>query len=887
VLADGATVHLRPIRPDDGAGLLGLYSRLSDESIYLRFFSPVPAPTETQLRRLTTLDYDSRFAIVAELGDHIVGVARYDRQPDGAAEVAFTIEDDQQGRGIGTILLEHLAAIARAHGIPRFMAWTLSGNAKMLRVFSEAGFGATKTFDDGNVLVVFDIAPTAASVAVQHEREHVSEARSVGRLLRPASIAVLGASRREGTIGHALFRNLIDGGFAGTVYPVNPSASAVAGVRAYRSILDVPDHVDVAVVVVPAVHVPDVVDECVRKGVHGFVVISAGFAEVGGDGAAAERAIVAAARRHGARVIGPNCMGVVNTSADIRANATFAPFMPVPGRVAFASQSGGLGIELLARAGALGLGTSSFVSLGNKADVSGNDLLQYWEEDADTDVILLYLESFGNPHKFARLARRVARSKPIIAVKSGRSPAGARGALSHTAALASPDVAVDVLFRQAGIIRVDTLEQLFDTAAVVLHQPLPPGRRVAIVSNGGGPGILAADACVAAGLVVEELSGEIQARLRSFLSPDAGVRNPVDLVASASAEIYEQAMQVLLDDDQVDALLVAFVPPLVTRAEDVADAISRVGAEAGAKPVVACFLGRNGTIDLLPADGETRRIPTFAFPESAAAALGRAADHADWRRRPEGTVMVLPGMDPVRARALVDDRLDHHPDGEWLDPHVARALVACFGIPVVPTEWTATATGAAAAADALGYPVALKAGSGELVHRSDVGGVHLGLESSDAVRAAFSTMEAALGHEMGGAVVQPMLPAGIETIVGVTRDPSFGSLVLFGMGGFEAELMRDTALRIVPLTDVDAHELVRTLRGSPLLFGYRNTPACDVGALEDLILRVGAMADALPEIAELDCNPVVVSESAAVAVDVKVRLAPVESDPHDGVRHLR
>lgn len=887
-LTDGATVHLRPIRPDDGDGLLGLFSRLSDESIYLRFFSPVPAPSERQLRHLTTVDYASRFAIVAELGDRIVGVARYDLQADGAAEVAFTIEDAEQGRGIGTILLEHLVGIARAHGIQRFVAWTLPNNAKMLRVFSDAGFGATKAFDEGNVLVSFDIAPTAASVALQQEREHISEARSVGRLLRPSSIAVLGASSREGTIGHALFKNLIDGGFTGTVYPVNPSATPVAGVRAYPSILDIPDHVDLAVVVVPAEHVMAVVDESVRKGVHGFVVISAGFAEVGGDGVATERAVIAAARRNGARVIGPNCMGFVNTSPEVRANATFAPFMPVPGRVAFASQSGGLGIELLARAGALGLGTSSFVSLGNKADVSGNDLLQYWDEDPDTDVILLYLESFGNPHKFARLARRVARRKPIIAVKSGRSPAGARGARSHTAALASPDVAVDALFRQAGIMRVDTLEQLFDTAAVVLHQPLPPGRRVAIVSNGGGPGILATDACVAAGLTVDELSDETQARLRAALSPDAGVRNPVDLVASASAEVYEQAMRVLLADDAIDAILVAFVPPLVTRAEDVAEAITRVGSEAGDKPVVACFLGRNGTLDLLPgdSDGGTRRIPTFAFPESAAAALGRAADHADWRRRPEGVVPVLPGLDADRARAMIDDRLGHHPDGEWLDPHVARDLLACFGVPVVATEWAATGAGAAAAADALGYPVALKAGSGEIVHKSDQGGVHLGLETHDAVREAFATMESALGHAMGGAVVQPMLPAGVETIVGVTRDASFGSLVLFGMGGFQAELMRDTALRIVPITDIDAHELVRALRASPMLFGYRNSPVCDVDALEDLVLRVGAMADALPEIAELDCNPVVVATNGATVVDVKIRLAPVEVDPHDGVRHL-
>jgi acyl-CoA synthetase (NDP forming) len=596
----------------------------------------------------------------------------------------------------------------------------------------------------------------------------------------------------------------------------------------------------------------------VAKRVHGLVIISAGFAEVDKDHGAAERELVEIARRNGMRLIGPNCMGVVNTSEDVSMNGTFAPVVPAPGRVGFASQSGGLGIELLARSGELGLGLSTFVSMGNKADVSGNDMLQYWEEDPATDVILLYLESFGNPRKFARLARRIARTKPIIAVKSGRTVAGARGTSSHTAALASPDVAVDALFRQAGVIRVDTLEELFDTASMVLHQPLPQGPRVIIVSNGGGPGILAADACEAAGLQVPELSAETQAKLRSFVSPDAGVRNPVDLVASASADVYGSTLQTLLGAGEAD---------------------------------IACFLGRNGTLDLLPvakdaAGGPARRVPTFAFPESAAAALGRAVGLAEWRARPEGTVPVLEGADVAAARALVEQQLAEHGDGEWLTAEAARDLLAAVGVPMAATKWAGSADDAARVAEELGFPVAVKVGSSAIVHKTEVGGVHLDLRTAAAVRGAFTDMHDRLGDEMGGAVVQQMIPPGVETIVGVTRDPSFGSLVLLGMGGVQAELMRDTALRIVPLTDRDAHELVRSLRGSPLMFGYRSAPEVDVAALEDLVLRIGLLAERVPEIAELDCNPVIVSPAGATAADVKVRLAPIGPTP-PGVRRLR
>jgi acetyl coenzyme A synthetase (ADP forming)-like protein len=888
VLSDGGTVHLRPIRNEDADALLGLYSRLSSESLYLRFFSPVLAPTARQLEALTDLDYDRRFALVAELRGEIVAVARFDRLANLTdAEVAFTVQDDQQGRGLGTILLEFLVAIARELGVRRFVASTLPDNRKMLGVFTDAGFEIERHLDGGTVEVSFPIEATPTSVAVQRAREHVAEARSVDRLLAPSSVAVVGASRASGTIGHALLRNLLEGDFTGPVYPINPNATSVAGVRAYARVSDVPDHVDLAVVAVPAQHVLEVARDCVAKQVEGLVIISAGFAELGAGPAATERELVELARGSGMRVIGPNCMGIVNTHNDVRLNATFAPFAPTPGRVAFASQSGGLGIELLAQAGQVGLGISMFVSMGNKADVSSNDLIQYWDEDPNTDVILLYLESFGNPRKFARLARRVARHKPIVAVKGGRTPAGARGSSSHTAALAAPDVAVDALFRQAGVIRVDTLRELFDVGSVVLHQPLPAGRRVAIVTNGGGPGILAADACIAAGLEVPELGEATQRTLRGFVSPDAAVGNPVDLVASADAEQYERSLRTLLADEGIDAVLVLFVPPLVTRAEDVTRAVLAGVAEAANKPVLACFLGRSGTVDLLPGSSAGRLIPSFPFPEAAAAALARAAQLAEWRRRPEGRVPDLVGLDLDAARGLVADRLAHHPDGEWLDPHVARDLLASVGVPVVPTIWVATADGAVAAAAEFGGAVALKAGSGTIVHKSDVGAVQLGLATPDAVRDAFGAMQAALGDELGGAVIQPMVTSGVETIVGVTRDRSFGSLVLFGMGGFSAELIRDTALRIVPVTDVDAAELVRSLRGSPLLFGYRNTAPVAVDTLEDLLIRVGQLAEAVPEVAELDCNPVIVSPAGATAVDVKVRLAPAEPASPPGVRRLR
>jgi len=568
-------------------------------------------------------------------------------------------------------------------------------------------------------------------------------------------------------------------------------------------------------------------------------------------------------------------------------NAMFAPQSPATGNVAFMSQSGGLGIELMSQAAGLGIGISDFVSVGNKADVSGNDLLQYWADDPHTDVILMYLESFGNPRKFARLARRIARAKPIVAVKSGRSAAGRRAASSHTAALATPDIAVDALFRQAGVIRVDTLDELLATAMLLAHQPVPEGRRVAIVSNAGGPGILAADACAGAGLEVPELSESSQGALRALVARDATVRNPVDLVAGATAEQFERALRIALQDDGIDALLAIFVPPLVTRAQDVARAIASASEGAGDKPVVACFLGKAGVPEELRGENGRRTIPSFAFPEAAAHALGRVAGLADWRRRPTGTVPVFGDIDLPGARAIVASALDMHPDGAWLDPDDAGALLACFGIPAAAFSVVSGLESAVAAADELGYPVALKTAVPEIVHKSDVGGVALDLDDAAAVERAYIHMAQALGGAMGPTVIQQMVAPGVETIVGVTHDPSFGPLVLFGLGGVTAELLADRAFRIVPITDEDAHELVRSLRGSPLLFGYRGRPDVDTGALEELLLRVGQLADELSEVAEMDLNPVVVSPDGVIAVDVKIRIVPAPARLPADFRRMR
>ena len=883
VLIDGRTVHIRPIAPADAPALLSFHAGLSDETVYLRFFSLQRSLTDAMVRRFTEVDHHDRVALVAELGDRLIGVGRYERQPGtDAAEVAFVVADAHQGRGVGTVLLEHLAAAARERGISRFVAETLPHNTRMLEVFRMAGFEERAGTSGGVTSVELLIEPTDRSRAVVETREHRAEAASIARLLHPRAVAVIGASRNPATVGHQVLRNLLAGGFDGPVYPVNPGATSVASVQSYPTVLDIPGPVQLAVVAVPARAVLEVVGQCVTKGITDVVVLSAGFGEVGPEGRAAQDELRRLARGNGMRLVGPNCIGVANTGVGL--NATFSPAAPRPGRIAMQSQSGALGIAILEQSARIGLGVSSFVSVGNKADVSGNDLLQYWEDDVATEVVLLYLESFGNPRKFSRIARRVSRRKPIVAVKSGRSTAGVRAASSHTAAMASPDVAVDALFRQSGVIRVDTLDELFDMALLLDSQPLPGGRGVAIVGNSGGPGILATDACDGAGLTVPLLGQETQAALRQVVDPNAAVSNPVDLVASATPATYDAALRIVLGDDAIDAVICICTPTFAAPPAGVADVLSRVAATTP-KPIVGCLLAWPDASPLLQAEEGGRQVPTFASPEPAARALARAARYAEWKRRPPGVVPDLPAFDVDAARVVVNRQLAADPAGAWLAPDDVEAVLAAAGIPVVRSVPVASGAEAAAVATRLGFPVVLKASGPDLVHKSDVGGVHLDLGDAGAVAAAYEDMAGRLGPAMTGGIVQQMAAPGVETIVGVVQDPLFGPLVMFGLGGIATELLGDRSFRVLPLTDADAAEQVRSLRSSPLLFGYRGAPAVAVDTVEDVLQRVARLAGALPEISELDINPLIAAAGGATAVDARIRVQPAPQ-PVDQVRRL-
>ncbi len=703
--------------------------------------------------------------------------------------------------------------------------------------------------------------------------------KSLEPLLRPRSVAVIGASRRRDSIGGAILHNLIEQGFQGPVYPVNPSATHVQSIPAYPNIAAVPGDVDLAVIVIPSAHVLEVATACGERGVKALLVISAGFRETGEEGLKREKALLEVVRRYNMRLVGPNCLGVLNTDPTISLNATFAPLSPPAGRVGFSSQSGALGLAILDYARRLNLGISQFVSVGNKADVSGNDLIEFWEKDPGTDLILLYLESFGNPRKFTQLARRVARVKPIIAVKSGRTPGGSRAASSHTGALAGSDAAVNALFHQSGVIRTDTIEELFDTAMLLASQPVPSGPGVAILTNAGGPGIMAADACESAGLVLVKLETKTVKGLKAFLPAEASARNPVDMLASADAPSYERSLRLLVEDKNVDAVIVIFVPPLVTGAQDVARAIL-AGAAGSKKAVLSCFMGSHGVPESLRSLQEGH-IPSYAFPEAAARTLARAVSYGVWRNKPVGKMPSLRGVETDRARDVIQKALAGAKAGEsrWMAGSDVEDLLRAYGVPTSGARVAGNRGEAASVAKSIGFPVVMKVRSPDVTHKSDVRGVLLGLESEERAARAFDEIRVALsrakpGATFEGVTVERMIQGGVETIVGMTRDATFGPIVLFGMGGVTAELLRDVAVRVAPLTDRDAEEMVREIRGFPLLDGYRGAPKANVAAVIDVVHRVSRLAIELEEVAELDLNPVVVfsGDTPCVAVDARVRL---------------
>jgi acetyl coenzyme A synthetase (ADP forming)-like protein len=705
-------------------------------------------------------------------------------------------------------------------------------------------------------------------------------------LLRPRSVAVIGASRDPLSVGGALFHNLMVRGFNGPVYPVNPKVRVVQSVAAYPSIEAVPGEVDLAVVVVPAAHVIQVVEACGRKGVRGVVVISAGFKETGEKGSELESRLLETVRRYGMRMVGPNCLGMLNTEPDVCLGATFAPSYPPPGSVAFSSQSGALGVAIIDYAAQLNIGMSHFVSVGNKADVSGNDLIEFWEHDPGTRIILLYLESFGNPRRFSEIARRVGRVKPIVAVKSGRTRAGQRAASSHTGSIAGADAAVDALCRQTGVIRTETMEEMFDVAMALAHQPVPRGNRVGIITNAGGPGIMASDACETNGLEVSALTEETVATLRAMLAPEASPRNPVDMIASATPATFEKAIAAVLADPNIDALLVLYVPPIVTGPGEVAEAIVRGVAEATRradadgrphKPVLSCFLGSHGVHEALRTLHEGH-IPSYTFPEAAAIALARAVGYGRWLSQAEGRFPDV-GVDRARAAAVFAGAGAR--GGGWLRPEEVEEVLAAYGIPWATSTLARSADEAVAAARAVGYPVVLKLDSETLIHKSEVGGVFLDLRDDDEVREAWNRLGArleVLGRraEMRGVVIQPLLKEGVETILGMTRDPGFGPLVMFGLGGIHVELLKDVAFRIAPLTDRDAREMVREVRSFPLLEGLRGAPPTDVAALERALIAVGRLSEDHPTLEEMDLNPVraLPRGRGVMAVDARMRVAP-------------
>jgi acyl-CoA synthetase (NDP forming)/RimJ/RimL family protein N-acetyltransferase len=867
LLSDGTTVHLRPIQPGDADRIVALHSRFSERTRYLRYFSAYPRIPQRDLDRFVNVDHHDREAFVVEHAGELIAVGRYERLGAGShqAEVAFVVEDAHQGRGIGSVLIEHLVAAASEEGITEFEADVLPVNQTMLRVFMAAGFHIEREFADGVVHLWFPIAATPDSLRVQQTREQRAEAMSIARLLRPRGVAVYGA-RADGTgVGAALLSHLKSAGFAGRVVPVHPSAPVVGDLAAVRSLSGTAG-VDLAVVAVPADAVPAAVDDCAAAGVHGLVVVSAGFAESGPAGAEAQAALLRAVRDRGMRLVGPNCLGVANTDPAVRLNATLAPLLPRAGRVGFFSQSAALGTALLAEADRRGLGLSTFVSAGNRADVSGNDVLQYWREDPHTDAVLLYLETFGNPRKFARIARELARRKPVAAVASPVRPPALE------TVTAGPDArGVAALFASSGVIRVDTVAELFDVGLLIAGHPLPTGDRIAVVTNAAALGVLTVAKAPAAGLRIAE-------------------GYPRDLGPTVSEVDFVKAVHTALDDERADAVVAAYAPALAEGDRLGVAELLRTST-AGAPRPLAVVMPADPSFTVSPAyvDADPAALPMYPAIEEAIRALGRVARYAAWRREPIGTVPALPGVDTARATEIAA-RLTRTAatassiTGAGSGGADADELLAAYGIPVVPSR-RAEGERVVEAAAQVGYPVALKVATKPWRHRLDLGAVRLNLASAAVVEEAYRELERLFGRGVE-VVVQPMVAPGVACVVEVVDDPSFGPVVGFGLGGEAADLLGDRAWRPVPLTDRDAAALVRAPRAAPLLMGYRGADPVDLDALADLLMRVGRLVDEQPALSSLTLNPILARPSGLAVLHASADFAAHPPRPDSGPRRL-
>ncbi|GAA2063866.1 MULTISPECIES: bifunctional acetate--CoA ligase family protein/GNAT family N-acetyltransferase [Streptomyces] len=886
VLRDGGTARIRPITPDDAGRLVRFYERVSDEAKYYRFFAPHPRLSDKDVHRFTHHDYDDRVGLAATVGDDFLATVRYDRVdehgrpaarpgPGGGgapradrAEVAFLVEDAHQGRGLASALLEHIAAVARERGIRRFEAEVLPANRKMIKVFTDAGYSQRRSFADGTVHLTLDLEPTAASLAVMRAREQRAEARSVQRLLAPRSVAVIGAGRGPGGAGREVLGRLRAGGFTGPLYAVNHAlpegTTELAGVPAHRSLRGIPGPVDLAVLAVPAEQVDRVLTDCGEHGVQGLVVLSAGHTEE------AQRALVRRARSYGMRLIGPGAFGVLNTAEDIRLNASPAPYLPPPGRVGIFTQSAAIAIAVLDELEGSGAGLSTFISAGNRADVSGNDALQFWDEDPATDVVLMYLESLGNPRKFTRLARRTAAAgKPVVVVRGGRHSGGALPSGHLVPATHTPEDTAAALIRQAGVIEAGTVTELVDTGVLLAGQPLPTGGRVAVLGNAEALGLIAHDACRAQDLT--PLTG-------AALPPGAG---PAE---------YRQALGAALADPDTDAVVVTAVPtgaPGLTA--DALAAALRTAIDAAPErkiPVVAAHLAIDGLATALSARG----IPGYPSAERAVRALAHAVRHARWRAdaADPGTLPAFDDIDEAAAHRIITaagpaEAAGRHP----LAPDRAHRLLAAYGITVLPALPAPDPDAAARAARRLGYPVALKTTAPGLRHRADLDGIRLGLATEGELRRAHAELAAELGW-LGAPrpVVQAMAPRGVDTVVRAVADASVGAVLSFGLAGPASELLGDIAHRLLPVTDRDAAALVRSIRAAPMLFGWRGARPVDTAALEQLLLRLGRLLEDHAEIAAVHLEPVVVAPRGLSVLAASVTLAPPPPSPDLGPRRL-
>jgi acyl-CoA synthetase (NDP forming)/GNAT superfamily N-acetyltransferase len=867
LLADGTTVEIRPADPADFDAVRAMHEAMSPDNSYMRFFNLSRLAAETEAKRICRESRPGRVALLALAADEVVGCASYDALSDPAeagttAEVAFAVADRMHHRGIATLLLEHLVSFARTHQISAFTAETLSENTPMLKVFADAGLPVQRHYEDGVVEMTFPLPSQGGGTALDSylnavaERERRADTASLRHVLAPESVVVIGASRQRGTVGRAILDNIRTAGYAGRLYVVNPRARQVSGEHCLSSVLDLPEPADLAVIAAPAAAVLDVAQQCGQRGVRSLVVITSGL-----DGAACAD-LLAVCRRHGMRLVGPDCFGVAVPAIGL--DATFAARHPQPGSVGLVMQSGGLGFAMVDQLSRLGIGISSFASVGTKLDVSSNDLLMWWEQDGVTKLAVLYIESFGNPRKFARTARRVGASMPVLAVEAGQ-----------------PEARREALFEQAGVITMHTFGDLVETTALLASQPVPAGRTVAIVSNVSGAAVLAADACTDLGLTVHRPHGLTSRRLRALVPDTGATGGPVDTTAAISAETFRQCLELLAADDEVDAMIALVLPTAATG--DLVTAIQQADVSVALAAVV---LDQPDSVRLLPRTDGAGQIPAYGYPEAAAAAMARAARYGAWRTEPQGQVPSFPDINTEDARTLVRGFLHTTLGGGWMPPDQTAELLRCYGVPLVELTGAASEDKAVEAFRTAAGPVALKADVPGLLHKTDAGAVELDLRTEAEVRAAYRRLAERFGERQRRILIQPMIADGTELIVGVTDDHMFGPLVVFGLGGVTTEVLADHAARLTPLTDIDADQLVGSIHSAPLLRGCRGQPAADLGALRDLLLRVSRLADDLPELTELDLNPVIARPDGVFVVDARIKLTPYRpQDPF--LRKLR